>query len=544
MMSIYKNRKSGFSLTGALIGVAVGVAIVFTAGALAAPAVSVGGVAATVGPGVTLSSGIGIGSYAAGGVIGGIAGGLLGGSSSSGSSTASTTGSTASSTSATSTNCTDIQAEYNTLESAYTSAQQGLTQAQSNLAAASVNGTSTSNDYSNLNNACYPSTSGTNSTCGTSNTGGCDDIQNQCNNLQALIDSTNQATCQIETAAISILPGGTASTTANPGTNAFNIGLTPNTIPVGGTFSLVTTISISNNPVNALKSFSISLLNSNGGLVGDLASSVPITTALAQVSLQYNFQMPTSIPAGSYTVKISNDANPSENGTAALTIGSGTATSTTPAQGTNNTSGAFGITLSPSSIHPGDSFTMSATVNSANTLSYSVSAIQSGQVLGVMASRVPVNVTTRPTTVQQTFKTSTNIPTGSYSIQISDDANSSLSQSATLTVVPAGTALNGSGGNSGGFVNTGNVAPGSNTNICTLGLDLYVGKSDATTGGAVTALQNFLTSKGYFQYQVTGYFGSITKAAVQEYQAANGVPSTGYVGPLTRAAIDGGAPCK
>jgi hypothetical protein len=59
--------------------------------------------------------------------------------------------------------------------------------------------------------------------------------------------------------------------------------------------------------------------------------------------------------------------------------------------------------------------------------------------------------------------------------------------------------------------------------------DLTVGSS----GADVTALQNVVGVS-----PATGYFGSITKAAVQAYQAANGVPSTGYVGPLTRAVLN------
>ncbi|MBP7741678.1 MAG: peptidoglycan-binding protein, partial [Candidatus Pacebacteria bacterium] len=35
-----------------------------------------------------------------------------------------------------------------------------------------------------------------------------------------------------------------------------------------------------------------------------------------------------------------------------------------------------------------------------------------------------------------------------------------------------------------------------------------------------------------------GYFGAVTKAALSEYQAKNGIsPATGYFGPLTRAEV-------
>ncbi|MDO8579347.1 MAG: peptidoglycan-binding domain-containing protein [bacterium] len=60
--------------------------------------------------------------------------------------------------------------------------------------------------------------------------------------------------------------------------------------------------------------------------------------------------------------------------------------------------------------------------------------------------------------------------------------------------------------------------------------DLTVGSS----GADVTALQNVVGVS-----PATGYFGSITKAAVQAYQASKGIITTGYVGPLTRAALNG-----
>jgi hypothetical protein len=60
--------------------------------------------------------------------------------------------------------------------------------------------------------------------------------------------------------------------------------------------------------------------------------------------------------------------------------------------------------------------------------------------------------------------------------------------------------------------------------------DLTVGSS----GADVTALQNAIGVN-----PATGYFGSLTKAAVVSYQSAHSLPATGFVGPLTRAALNG-----
>ncbi len=59
--------------------------------------------------------------------------------------------------------------------------------------------------------------------------------------------------------------------------------------------------------------------------------------------------------------------------------------------------------------------------------------------------------------------------------------------------------------------------------------DLTVG----STGAEVSALQSAIGVT-----PATGYFGSLTKAAVQKYQASKGISATGYVGPLTRAALN------
>lgn len=69
--------------------------------------------------------------------------------------------------------------------------------------------------------------------------------------------------------------------------------------------------------------------------------------------------------------------------------------------------------------------------------------------------------------------------------------------------------------------------------------------SEGMNGSAVTSLQQFLAKAGYFTAGVTGYFGPVTRQAVEQFQKAegivlNGTPETtgfGAVGPQTRAAI-------
>jgi peptidoglycan hydrolase-like protein with peptidoglycan-binding domain len=64
--------------------------------------------------------------------------------------------------------------------------------------------------------------------------------------------------------------------------------------------------------------------------------------------------------------------------------------------------------------------------------------------------------------------------------------------------------------------------------------------SVGSTGSDVTALQNFLAAQGDFNVSSTGYFGTLTKAAVGRWQAQNNIAASGSAGngifgPLSRA---------
>lgn len=59
-------------------------------------------------------------------------------------------------------------------------------------------------------------------------------------------------------------------------------------------------------------------------------------------------------------------------------------------------------------------------------------------------------------------------------------------------------------------------------------------------GSDVSTLQTFLAADNtiYPQGLVTGYFGSLTKSAVSNFQARNNIATVGRVGPITLAAIN------
>ncbi len=57
---------------------------------------------------------------------------------------------------------------------------------------------------------------------------------------------------------------------------------------------------------------------------------------------------------------------------------------------------------------------------------------------------------------------------------------------------------------------------------------------EGTRGNDVRTLQSFLKSLGLYPIDVTGYFGSYTRAGVTEFQKKNGLPATGAVSTMTR----------
>ena len=62
---------------------------------------------------------------------------------------------------------------------------------------------------------------------------------------------------------------------------------------------------------------------------------------------------------------------------------------------------------------------------------------------------------------------------------------------------------------------------------------------EGARGEAVRQLQLKLKSLGYFTHAITDYFGPVTKAAVMQFQRANGIEPIGVVGPKTRALLNG-----
>ena len=53
----------------------------------------------------------------------------------------------------------------------------------------------------------------------------------------------------------------------------------------------------------------------------------------------------------------------------------------------------------------------------------------------------------------------------------------------------------------------------------------------------VPKIQQTLSGKGYFNHEVTGYYGHITRNAVIKFQNDCGIAADGIVGPITRSKL-------
>jgi Putative peptidoglycan binding domain len=94
--------------------------------------------------------------------------------------------------------------------------------------------------------------------------------------------------------------------------------------------------------------------------------------------------------------------------------------------------------------------------------------------------------------------------------------------------------VNAGGGSSAGTTASASVAPSvSPSSFTEL---LTIGSQDSQ----VTALQERLTTLGFYNGSITGYYGTLTEQAVIKYQAAHGISATGSVGPSTRASLNAG----
>jgi hypothetical protein len=146
----------------------------------------------------------------------------------------------------------------------------------------------------------------------------------------------------------------------------------------------------------------------------------------------------------------------------------------------------------------------------------------------------------------------TTVAAGSTIITVTTDDGSSTSTDAItvnnpVPVTPPAPAVSHGGGGGGYSPVTGQVLGAATSTGQVLGASTFQFTNylrQGMSGDDVVQLQERLRAEGFFTYPTsTGYFGSITLAAVEAYQTAhNIVPASGFVGPLTIAELNSTAP--
>jgi uncharacterized repeat protein (TIGR02059 family) len=200
----------------------------------------------------------------------------------------------------------------------------------------------------------------------------------------------------------------------------------------GSSLTLTYSVALSTTSIPSVGAFTVKV-NGNAVSVSSVAisgSTVTLTLAAAVVSsdtVTVSYTVPVTI-----STAIQAAAGTTGNHAAAPAFTNQAVTNNTPAP--NQDTAAFTMSLSPNNIAQGDTFTVQANINSASVQTYSISALQNGQNLGNLLSGVSVGSSNRPVAISQSFKTSSAIPTGTYTIKISNDANFNQFQTAILNV--------------------------------------------------------------------------------------------------------------
>ncbi|MDB5265282.1 MAG: Beta-glucanase/Beta-glucan synthetase [Parcubacteria group bacterium] len=127
-------------------------------------------------------------------------------------------------------------------------------------------------------------------------------------------------------------------------------------------------------------------------------------------------------------------------------------------------------------------------------------------------------------TALRSFQTTAGLPVTGLPDALTRNAINSFSQfnSASPTA---------SGIHAGATSSTGDVLGASTERV---NANLSIG----TSGDQVRILQEWLKRLGYFQETATGYYGTLTSAAVSRFQQAYGIPVVGTVGPITRERLN------
>jgi peptidoglycan hydrolase-like protein with peptidoglycan-binding domain len=192
-----------------------------------------------------------------------------------------------------------------------------------------------------------------------------------------------------------------------------------------------------------------------------------------------------------------------------------------------------GPTLTIQSLSPGASVSpsqaLSFTVNGSNFSPNSFSV--SDNFPGTTLTEGDINTSGSFYWVPQMSDTGTHVLTIVGTVGVYGQSASTTQT--ILVLAPAGAAVSSTASTTVAATPVATV-PASNLSGPAFTTSLYSGMQ----GTAVTELQTMLSGLGFFSQTPNGYFGPLTVAAVEKFQAAHGLQQLGVVGPATRAALN------
>lgn len=143
------------------------------------------------------------------------------------------------------------------------------------------------------------------------------------------------------------------------------------------------------------------------------------------------------------------------------------------------------------------------------------------------------NTTTTSGVINTVYNQNTNINTSNINNQISTQTQTSTPIS-IVTQNPEVVINKDPSLEYGAFVN---LDPTEYKYCVLLTKDLYYGSRDSGNGNEVSALQSYLTDRGFLEYGATGYYGRATELAIKKFQYRNEIGVSGNVDSNTRDII-------
>ncbi|MCK9446081.1 peptidoglycan-binding protein [bacterium] len=359
-----------------------------------------------------------------------------------------------------------------------------------------------------------------------------------------------------------ILSGSSTITVCSSAGSCNSLGISVSYVSSGGSLTL------SQSSVSLLVGQSVGITISGGATPYSISSG---SGNIFQSSLNGNIITLSGITIGSSTLLVCSSESACVN--LSVAVNSSSSSTSNPTFSQNNlslilgqsqsvtVSGNGGYYVSGNTSSSVASATINGTVITINSLSLgntNISICQNGGLCSVLYVTVLSSASTTTTTAATSFLTFSNkapslsVGQGSV-ITISGGSGYTVAYNSSSSV--AQTAITGSSLILSGIKKGCAVVVICSSNNTCGALLVSVGITSSTTttttghqftsnltygdlGDEVSALQQRLKSEGYYSGSITGYYGSLTTAAVRSYQKAKGINQTGTMGPQTMAALN------